>query len=270
MTKRETCAAEVRELLGRWLASGQAGELTGYLLSNSNLPGPRGNLELAWAFGDVVSELAPLAQQQLWSLASSWTAMTPEMAPTNSAEEYLPFCGTVAVGALGAVLPECCAEALDALRCLARDARWRMREGVCFALQRLLAECAEATLAALRQWVNGGDPLEMRAVAAALADPPLLQEGQLATSALELHRRIFEQLLDRPDRRSEPFKVLRQGLGFTLSVVVQAVPQEGFALMSELIASRDQDLLWIVRENLKKNRLLRYHLDEVARLNALI
>jgi len=270
MTKRDAYAMELRDMVGRWLQSGQPATLSRYLLANSNLPGPRGNLEMAWAFGDVVAEMASLAGEPLWSLARGWTEMTVEVAPTNSAEEFLPFCGAVAVGALGAELPERCGDALALLRDVARDPRWRMREGVCFALQRLLAARPQPTLDALRQWVEGGDPLEMRAVAAALADPPLLKDGSLAVSALQLHRLIFRQVLARADRRSGPFKVLRQGLAFTLSVVVQALPKEGFAYIAELIGRRDQDVLWIVRENLKKNRLLKHFPDDVARLNALI
>jgi hypothetical protein len=56
-------------------------------------------------------------------------------------------------------------------------------------------------------------------------------------------------------RKDEAFKILRQGMGYALSVFVQHSPAEGFALMRKSAAIRDPDIAWIIKENLKKKRL---------------
>jgi hypothetical protein len=65
-------------------------------------------------------------------------------------------------------------------------------------------------------------------------------------------------------RKTDDFKALRRALGYTLSVVVRALPNPGFAWLRELAASSDPDVRWIVRENLKKNRLVKNYPQEVA------
>jgi len=52
--------------------------------------------------------------------------------------------------------------------------------------------------------------------------------------------------------------VLRKALGYTLSVAIAATPEAGLALLVQLSASVDKDIQWIVRENLKKQRLKPY------------
>jgi hypothetical protein len=52
--------------------------------------------------------------------------------------------------------------------------------------------------------------------------------------------------------------VLRQALGFTISVVVAA---GDFALLEDMASSGDPDLRWVVRENLKKGCLQRWPTD---------
>ena len=59
------------------------------------------------------------------------------------------------------------------------------------------------------------------------------------------------------DRKSEGFLALRKGLGYCWSVAVAARPDEGKRLMVKWMADTDQDIRWIMKENLKKNRLAR-------------
>jgi hypothetical protein len=145
-----------------------------------------------------------------------------------------------------------------------------MREGVVFGLQHLLAAHPRQTLLALEGWVAGSDPLQMRAAAAAVAEPALLQDRETALVALQLHRDIFHHLVRLQERRSDPFRTLRKGVGYTLSVVVSAAPAEGFAFMADLAASEDPDVGWIVRQNLKKNRLVKGFPGAVAAVEALL
>jgi hypothetical protein len=56
-------------------------------------------------------------------------------------------------------------------------------------------------------------------------------------------------------RASDPVRVLRQALGYSVSVVVAAAPDAGFPLMQAWAAWGDPDVRWVIRENLKKKRL---------------
>src|SRR4030043_2233418 len=95
-----------------------------YLLKNSGLPGPRGNLELAQVVADEGDR----------KLFQRYIAFTAEIAPVNSPYEFLAFCGIVGLGRLAA---EGDRSLLATLRRSASDPRWRLREGVAMALQRL-------------------------------------------------------------------------------------------------------------------------------------
>jgi hypothetical protein len=107
--------------------------------------------------------------------------------------------------------------------------------------------------------VDGGEALEMRASAAAVAEPDLVADKQQAQNALGLHAEILAKVAATPAeaRRSDAFKSLRQGLGYTLSVVIAGNPAPGAALMRAWAGSKDPDIQWILKENLKKKRLLR-------------
>jgi len=60
------------------------------------------------------------------------------------------------------------------------------------------------------------------------------------------------------DRKREDFRVLRQALGYAVSVVTAAAPERGFALMHQCVKWGDTDINWILRENLKKKRLAKF------------
>jgi hypothetical protein len=222
------------------------GDLTdwdAYLLKESGLPGPRGNIELAQA-------VANAGDRELFHRYLSYSA---DIAPVNSLYEFLAFCGAVGLGRL---LAEGDLSNLQTLRTLASDSRWRMREAVAMALQRLGDVNMEQLIKALQSW-SLGTPLEQRAAAAAVCEPRLLGEVKYAREALKILDAITASLECRADRRGEDFLALRKGLGYCWSVAVAALPDEGKALMEKWLAMSDKDIQWIMRENLKKSRLER-------------
>ena len=77
-----------------------------------------------------------------------------------------------------------------------------------------------------------------------------------------MHKEIFSKILAAKEWKSDKFKTLKKGLGYTLSVVICEIPKEGFENMRQLIDSKDNDILWIIGENLKKNRLVKNHYDK--------
>jgi hypothetical protein len=190
------------------------------LLSRSGLPGPRANLELAAVAADEASD----AQLRAWAASD---------------EEYLALVGTMGL------------RDLDALRVQANDSRWRVREGVAMALQRL---GFDAVLPALRTWASGS-LLERRAVVAGLCEPALLDTEARVATVLELLDEITTGLAREQDRRSDEFRALRKALGYGWSVAVAAAPEQGRRVMGRWLGASDPDVAWVMRENLKKKRI---------------
>ena len=58
MGKKENHKRDLIDLFEGFVETGDAERLTGYLESNSNLPGRRANLELAEAFAEVIEDMA--------------------------------------------------------------------------------------------------------------------------------------------------------------------------------------------------------------------
>lgn len=263
MSKKENLKKELAPHLDAFLTHGEKDSLLGYIKDHSNLPGPRANLELAAAFAELVVERALQEGGRLWKLCMYMTEFSPERAPVNTPSEFISFCGVVGLGEIGAALPDYLHKTHTNLRRLSGDPRWRVREAVRMGLQALMRSQPEETLKVLRSWVRGGDLLEMRAAAAAVGDPHILRHGGVASSALQLHKLIFDLFSTIQGRKTESFRVLRKALGYTLSLVVVEIPEEGFDLIDSLISSGDPDLIWIVKSNLKKKRLLRKFPDQV-------
>lgn len=222
-----------------------------YLLKESGLPGPRGNIELA----QVVADEGNL------QLFERYIAYTADEAPTNSPYEFLAFCGIVGLGRL---LAEGDTDLLKALRRYASDPRWRIREGVAMALQRLGDVNMGRLIAAMGEW-SQGTPLEQRAAAAALCEPRLLGQAQDARAVLGILDQITAGIEQADNRRSEDFLTLRKGLGYCWSVAVVALPVEGKALMETWLVKADKDVRWIMKENLKKARLVRMDAEWVKK-----
>lgn len=223
-----------------------------YLMQESGLPGPRANLELVQAAADEGDE----AQFR------RWITLDPNQAPTSSPQVFLVVCGIVGLGRL---LAEGRRDDLPTLRIFASDERWRVREAVCMALQRWGDVDMDGLLAEMEGW-SRGNLLERRAVAAALCEPRLLKQPGHAARVLDLLDEITVSLAGEGDRKSEDFRVLRQALGYCWSVAVVALPERGKPMMERWLASEDSDVRWVMRENLKKNRLARMDADWVAKL----
>jgi len=268
--KKESYAKEVRDLLSGYLRTADDGKTREYLARNSSLPGPRGNLELAHAFADEVGTLSGTEPGKMWELASSLSSLSPDEAPVNDPKELIPFCGAVAIGAIGSMQEGYEQKALARLREKAEDPRWRTREGVAMGLQRIIGKRGSRIVKELDGWIAEDRWLVMRAAAAGVAEPALLKDPNTAAEALEIHRKIVARMLASDHRRSEGFRTLRQALGYSLSVAVCACPEEGFGYLRELVGADDPDVRWIVKENLKKNRLLRGFPGETGALKALI
>jgi hypothetical protein len=225
-----------------------------FLLQESGLPGPRGNIELAQAIADE-GDLETFER---------YLAYDAQKAPTNSPQEFLAFCGVVG---LGRMLSQGRPEFLGRLRAWASDPRWRIREGVAMALQRLGAVDMDSLLKAMWDW-SAGNLLEKRAAAAAICEPALLHDERHVTEVLHILDKITTDIPNVKDRKSQEFQALKKGMAYCWSVAVPAFPTAGKPAMEKWFTSQDKDVLWIMKENLKKNRLVRADADWVKRWKA--
>jgi hypothetical protein len=214
-----------------------------FLRKNSGLPGPRGNLELAQA----------AAEEGDRELFERYVRYTPDLAPENTPGVFLAFCGIVGMGRLVA---EGQTEYLQTLRECSTDPRWRIREGVAMALQRVGEKDMDALIKEMDAW-SRGNPLEQRAAAAALCEPGLLRKRAHSRKVLRILDRITASIRLRRDRKGDAFAALRKGMGYCWSVAAASDPEDGKKLMEKWMESTDPDIRWIMRENLKKNRLIR-------------
>jgi len=227
------------------------GDWTAYLMEESGLPGPRGNLELAHA----------VAQEDALRLESYLGAAFQD-APENTPQVFLVFCGVLG---LGVRLARGESAALPRLRAFASDPRWRVREAVATALQLWGDSDLAGLVAAMVEW-SGGGYYEQRAAVAALCEPRLLKDPQTpfaVNALLDLLDRVTAGLEQPGDRRADDFQALRKTLGYGWSVALAASLIAGKPRLERWIASPNPDVRWVVRENFKKNRLLRLDPDWV-------
>jgi hypothetical protein len=220
-----------------------------FLMANSGLPGPRGNIELAMAAAGLATR----------GSIDRWLALDENAAPTNTPEEFLAFCGTLALGRLVAEGDV----SLTELRQRASDGRWRTREGVAMALQMVGDHTFDRLVEEMEVWA-AGNYLEQRAAAAALCEPRLLTTSDRVGRVLEILDTITSTMRETTERQSSQFKTLRQGMGYCWSVAVAAAPEIGKPYIENWVGADDPDVRWIMRQNLSKKRLERMDAAWVA------
>ena len=212
-----------------------------YLMQESGLPGPRANLELMQAVEEVGEE----------SQFLHWLSFTSEIAQVNTPQEFLACCGTVGLGKL---VKNGKTEYLKQLRLLASDPRWRIREAVAMALQIYGEQHMEELITEMENWAKGNN-YEKRAAAAALCEPKLLNQKEQVSKVLQILETITCSIMEIADRKDEGFLALKKGLAYCWSVAIVAFPDEGKQRFEKLMTYDDKDIKWIMKENLKKDRL---------------
>jgi len=210
-----------------------------FLLRESGLPGPRGNLELAYAVAEGGSK-------------EQFEKLLAFQAKENTPEVFLVFCGIVGLGKLAANETKL----FGRLRGYASDPRWRIREAVATGLQLVGDQDMELLLKEMQKWSHG-NWYEKRAAAAALAEPRLLKEHRVVKQVLQILDKITASMESADNPKDEAFKVLRQGMGYCWSVAVAALPEAGKPIIGKWLTSHSKDVHWIIKENLKKNRLVK-------------
>ena len=214
-----------------------------FLMKNSSLPGPRGNLELAYAVAETGTQ-----KQFEYFLTFDGRENTPEV--------FVLFCGIVGLGKLAAKEPEL----FERVRKYASDPRWRIREAVPTGLQLTGDQDMGLLIIKMKKWIKG-NWYEKRAVAATLAEPRLLKNAKPAKQVLQILDKITTSMETDDPSKDESFKILRQGMGYCWSIAVAALPDAGKPLMEKWLSSKDKDIRWVMKENLKKNRVIKMDAD---------
>jgi hypothetical protein len=257
-------------LVERALAGNQR-PLEFYLRENSRLPGARANLELANDLGYLLANAIPKCTDNVHALLEYFISDKHRVIIGNTPEEFVLLCSIICYGTCAAVQPAWRMETFALLESFACSPYWRIRESVATAYQRLLVADATATISQLTCLATEGNYLQQRAAIASVAEPPLLYNTDILDAALRLQTIVLERvrLVPITERRNEDFRVLRRTLGYTLSVVTAASPEQGFALMRECATWHDHDVHWVLRENLRKKRLARFAFDTANLLKLL-
>ena len=230
-----------RERYAGELAALPDDDVPAYLTARSGLPGPRGNLELIAALGDVGS---PALLRRL----------------ADDDDEYLRCAGTAGLGRLLLAAGDD-----DERRVLvvllterARDPLGRVREAAAMAGQRLGADDPQRLAELVTTWVASGDPLLARAAIAAVCEPPILRPSPLLRgAALDACAAATDVLraVSPARRRDADVRTLRLGLAYCWSVAVAADPEAGLPRFAALADDADPDVVWVDRQNRTKRRL---------------
>ncbi len=264
MNKKSDYMIEIRRLL----ETQRFDEMKAYLIANSNLPGPRGNLELAEAFYSYFN--AQTITEELWNfLLELWE----NNAPTNDPRELLPFCAAEAFANLFSDVNDDKKNViLDKIRLAMNDSRWRMREAAANCCQII----AEKDVEFMKEWILSIYPSanlpEKRGIIAALAHPPILRDRETARFSLQICERVLDDVLklDSTQLKCEQFAVLKKGLDYAPSVFVSKLPGEGFMMLKKYALLNRKELNSVIKSNLSKSRLQKYYSKEAEEIRALL
>ncbi|HBE78941.1 MAG TPA: hypothetical protein DDW65_14360 [Firmicutes bacterium] len=210
------------------------------LLQKSELPGPRGNLTLLYSFvkNATVSEVNECL-----------SFFHPDL--ENSPQEFVAMCGIVGYCILNQNKIK---GTIGEIRRYASHKSWRIREAVAIGIQEIAEKNMTEIIDNLEKWLDGND-LEKRAVVAALCEPKLLKEKSMNRRILNLLTQITLEFEKSNSKLSDNQNTLRKTLGYGWSVVIVAIPDEGKATFEGIARNKNKHIQWIVKENLKKNRL---------------
>lgn len=246
-------------------------KLENFLVSESNLPSRRANLELAYSFADCFQILKINDIQ--WNLLNKWIDLSIKDASVDNPKEFLPFC---AIQTFGSLYPHCDTKRkeyiINILKSYANDKRWRIREAVAMAFQRIAENNFIIINEIFSNWIVNATLLEKRAIIATLAHPPILDNKDNVLFCLQITEEILTHIhtLNKDIRKTEDYRVLKKGLEYAISVFVEKLPLEGFVLLQKWGQIDDVDIKRIVTSNLGKARLTKKYLKDVNDVLAIL
>lgn len=103
-------------------------------------------------------------------------------------------------------------------------------------------------------WLNG-NATEQRADVAGLCEPKILKDKTDAERVLQILAKVTYKPGNFPPKLSEAEKVLRKALCYAWSVAIVSHPEAGKPMFEELVKNLNPHIKYIVKKNLKKNRI---------------
>lgn len=252
------------KIIHHYLNKKELDKLETYLINQSNLPGKRGNLELADAFSDYFKRRK--IDEDIWQWLFYLNTYDSEKAPTNDPKEFLPFCAAKALGCLYlSVEEEKKTYILKVIFEAMNDKRWRMREAAAMAFQKIGEEDFDTIKSIFQDRLAYSNFLEKRGIIAALAHPPILKCKENAVFSLECSEYILSNIshLEPEILKTDSFKVLSKGMEYAVSVFVAALPKEGFELLKKYAVVEHKAMKKIIKSNLGKARLKKKYSEQV-------
>lgn len=221
-----------------------------YLLKNSNLPGPRANLELLYAF----SKNAPIQVIEA-CLAYNHESLS------NSPEEFVVMCGVVGycVNCISSFTEkkDKLDEVNECLKTFANHSSWRIRESVAIGLQEIAKQTdIYEILHFIEPWCKG-TYYEQRAMVATICEPALLKNQTANLVVFDYLLSVTLPFNTYTGPLSDDQKSLRKALAYGWSVAIVACPDQGKHHFETLLDIKGKHIQWLIKENLKKNRLIK-------------
>jgi hypothetical protein len=226
-----------------------------YLLKNSGLPGPRGNLTLLYSFSKDATA---------GEVAECLSFINDNL--KNSPEEFAGMCGIVGLCCLQKDNPQ---KAIATVRPYASHSSWRIREAVAIGIQEMVDENLYDVIKILEDW-TGGNEYEKRAVIASLCEPKLLVNKSDVKSILNILAKTMATFSGVNGALSEGQIALRKAAGYCWSVAIVASPEDGKKSFEKLLPAKNKHISWIIKENLKKNRLLKMDREWVVKIGEMV
>jgi hypothetical protein len=220
-------------------------KLTNFLVANSGIPGPRGNLTLAVEVSRLIAKDWASKKEFFRDIIVGWS---------KSGDEYLMFVANCAIGHVLSSNPGEEGWAVPILYEANFSPLWRAREGVTFALEALLEYRADLALMLINQWCKSSDPMLVRNSIVALAHPSQLRRNHAQLSALKKYNDIGMKIIAKTVDSKNDVKILAKSLSFTLSVAAE-VDEDYLDEFQKWIDGNVKSWRTIIRGNLTKVRI---------------
>ncbi|MGL4108370.1 hypothetical protein [Clostridium sp. LP20] len=241
--------------------------LENFLIKNSTVSNDKFNIGLSDGFADYFNNNTITPDN--WKLLCKWSAIDYGQAPTDSKEEFLPFCAIKGFGEFytyGSVKEQ--RYILSVFQSAMNDRRWRIREAVTMAFQRIARNNFFSIKKIINKFYPDSNLLEKRAFITSLADPVILKKESNVIFCLDLSEKILKEImiLTPKELNSIEFKILSKSLESILSIFVAYLPNEGFEMLKKfsIVSGDEKDISRILKSNLGKVILHKNYGDEVT------
>lgn len=169
--------SDLQQLITQALLNNDTQAIERYLTEHNALLSPHMNTELINTFANIIGHIVTQPTmppvERIEALLDDWAGLTLASSPVNDPREILPATAALTYGQVAIVRPDWWDDEVAKLHKAASHARWRVREMVAAALQRMLAADSARTHQLLINWQADEDPLVVKTSATALQLPSI-------------------------------------------------------------------------------------------------